>query len=192
MRLFPEVCLFLFLAPCGVVAQTASPDYPISCFYAANGEEKEMEEHAGCARIDGGRLIPDPSHLARMDFGMDGLASVRVGRQVYYVRPDGASLAVVIYDNWTDNYSEGLVRGRREGKVAYFDRDFRMVIPSRYDWGWPFENGHALVCKGCAPKRSPDNEHVMVDGGLWGYIDKSGSEVVPVRFSRFEVNTKLK
>jgi len=63
---------------------------------------------------------------------------------------------------------------------------FEAVIPPHhYDWGWPFENGRALVCLGCR-EGEPEGEHRPVVGGRWGYVDKSGEEVVPVRLSRSE------
>ena len=45
--------------------------------------------------------------------------------------------------------------------------------------------GLSLVCSGCAETPHPhDAEHVPITGGLWGYIDHRGREIVPVRYSR--------
>lgn len=145
----------------------------------------ELTEHPGCAGIDpDGRPRIAPRHLAAAQYD-DGLAGLLIAGDWYYVRPDGASLRVVTYDNGPDYWAEGLVRVRRDGKIAYADRDFEVVIPPRYDWGWPFEDGRALVRSGCR-QGDPVGEHRPVVGGRWGYIDRSGQEVVPVRLSRSE------
>jgi hypothetical protein len=71
------------------------------------------------------------------------------------------------------------------GKIAYFNQDFEPVIAPTYDWGWPFRDGRAIVCKGCVLVPIEDG-HSMLEGGLWGYIDKNGEEVVPVKYTAAE------
>jgi len=126
-----------------------------------------------------------PEQLAAIDFGSDDYASLWVDGEWYYVRPDGTSMPVIAWDNGPDPFSEGLARTRRDGKIGYFDESFEMVIPPKYDFGWPFEDGRARVCLGCGPEADPDgehaaDEHTAIVGGLWGYIDRDGVEVVPV------------
>jgi WG containing repeat len=60
------------------------------------------------------------------------------------------------------------------------------VIAPKYDWGWPFEAGRALICLGCKPTRAVEDEHGSDEGGRWGFIDKSGKEVVPVKLTKAE------
>ena len=108
-----------------------------------------------------------------------------------YVRRDGRNLEVPAFDNGPDDFSEGLVRIRRRGKTGYADASFATVIPPRFDFAWPFEKGRALVCLSCRP--APDarlGEHAPVAGGTWGYIDRTGREVVPIRYSREEAIAK--
>ena len=110
-----------------------------------------------------------------------------------YVRRDGGTLEVPASDNGPDNFSEGLVRIRRAGKTGYADASFRTVIPPRFDFGWPFEKGRALVCLACRvapPDPRHHDEHAPVTGGTWGYIDHRGREVVPIRYSREEALVK--
>ncbi len=148
-----------------------------------------MSLHRNCAvvRSDGSVRIRT-THLRTLAFN-DGLATLNVdGRGWFYVRRNGRVLEVLLQDNGADDFVEGLVRGRRYGKVAFFDRSFRMVLPPTYDFAWPFENGLSMVCSGCReePAAADPDHHVLVDGGLWGYIDHRGKEVIPVKYSRDE------
>lgn len=162
--------------------------YDLPCYYTPSVEVDPsmfLREHQGCARLDAaGEPTIAPRHLEAADYE-DGFASLLIAHDWYYVRPDGTSLRVITYDNGPDYWAEGLVRVRRDGKIAYADRDLQVVIPPRYDWGWPFEGGRALVCSGCS-WGEPVGEHRFMEGGHWGYIDRSGHEIVPVRLTRDE------
>lgn len=107
-------------------------------------------------------------------------------KQYFYVKSDGRFLPVIFYDNGADYYQEGLTRSLVNGKIAYFDKDFKQVITPKYDWGWPFESGKALVCKDCVLVALDDGDKAY-EGGLWGYINKQGEEVVPVKYQVSDV-----
>jgi hypothetical protein len=166
----------------------------LDCFYAARPTAKnrdpEMSLHRNCAAVSGdGSVRILAQHLRALDFSANGLATLNVKeRGWFYVRRNGRALEVLPEDNGADYFVEGLVRGRRHGKVAFFDRSFRMVLPATYDFAWPFEDGLAMVCSGCTEKTdaSDPDHHGLVDGGLWGYIDHHGTAVIPVKYSRDE------
>ncbi len=159
---------------------TAAAPAPQGTTFAKCGSEK-----------DDGTAAILPEHLAALDFAAAGLATVRVGAHFYYFRPDGRSARVPTWDNWADDFADGLVRTVRKvdgvEKFGYLDQELAVVIAPRFDWAFPFEGGRALVCIGCRPEAPDDDGHAMVTGGLWGYVDKAGREVVPVRFSREEL-----
>lgn len=161
----------------------------VSCIYlpreSAQNRTPEIGPHENCAEITrAGFPSIGSSHLEAAHY-TDGFASFLVEGQWYYVKRDGTLLPVLAQDNGPDSWSEGLVRTFRGGKIAYADRSLELVVPAVFDFGWPFRNGRALVCKGCRPGKS-DGEHTPIEGGTWGYIDTSGQEVVPVQFSRIE------
>ncbi|HEX3071911.1 MAG TPA: WG repeat-containing protein [Thermoanaerobaculia bacterium] len=177
-----------------VFAAGAFAAQPLDCYYAARptaaNRKPEMSIHQNCAIVSGdGSVRIRTRHLKALYFNADGLATLNVkGRGWFYVRRNGHVLEVLSIDNGADEFSEGLVRGRSHGKVAFFDRSFRMVLLPAYDFAWAFENGRALVCSGCKEKivaDDPENHHT-VTGGLWGYIDHHGKEVIPVKYSRGE------
>jgi len=72
-----------------------------------------------------------------MDFSPDGLAQAFIEHSWYYIKRDGSTLSVITFDNGADYFSEGLVRSRINGKIGYFDKQFKQTIPPRYDWLGP-------------------------------------------------------
>jgi hypothetical protein len=169
-----------------VTAPTMAGDFPLACVYAANEPTAELEPHAGCAARTKGGLQIATEHLNRMSFVHEGLAAALIDNQWRYVKRNGESLRVLTYDNYADDFSEGLTRSLVGSRIAYFDRDFHQVIPPIYDWGWPFKDGRAMVCLGCKVAERDSEGHRPVIGGKWGFIDKRGREIISVSLSEAE------
>ena len=165
-------------------------DFPLDCAYVTNTPTAELESHSRCAAVVGTTLRISSEHLAKMSYTTSGLAEAFIDGHFYYVKPNGELLQVVAFDNGADYFSEGLTRSLVRGKIAYFDSKFHRVIPPKYDWGWPFEAGRALVCIGCKPSKPDDEGDFSVDGGKWGFIDKSGKELVAVTLTRAEAMSR--
>lgn len=149
-------------------AQGAAAAYPLACHYV----RRELDRFEACARHEGGMIRVAPTHVARMRFER-GLAELRVpGIGCLWARRDGLALPVFTLDNGPDPFAQGLVRGWREDKVAFYDRRLRLVLATPYDWAFPFDaRGEALVCKGC---RSDGRDPASMIGGRWGIIDRKG------------------
>ena len=131
----------------------------------------------GCSVAADGRLRLAPQTAQRLQFDADGLSVLTVGDQFYYVRADGSSLPVILWDNGPDYFTEGLTRGIFHGRIGFYDRQLREVIPPVHDFAWPFENGVARVCDGCR-RGTPDGDgHTPMEGGRWYAIDRSNREV---------------
>lgn len=128
----------------------------------------------GCSQTVPGTLAISAASLAALEFDMDGLAVILVQGQFYYLRPDGHYLPVITFDNGADYFSEGLVRAVIDGKLGYYDITLQPAFGARFDWGWPFENGSALVCDGCR-RGTPDTDgHTPMVGGRFFRIDRQG------------------
>ena len=197
--------LNLLLAPLlsSVIAATACAetrpgqeiDESLSCTYSPKATtanpQPELETFTDCAVGANGEVRIAVEHLAAMDFDDDGLSRTLIAGQWYLLRADGTKLPVVAWDNGPDELSEGLVRTVAGGKIAYADKTLQIVVPPRYDWGWPFESGKALVCLGCRKEKPPGEEHTSVVGGTWGFIDLNGSEIVPVKHPREQARGEL-
>ena len=141
-------------------------------------------DFSACTRVDAsGQRRVKAAQLRALRFDRHGIAAVWMEslKGFYYVGRDGHMVSVVAYDNGPDAFVEGRARTLVDAKIGYLDRKLRVVIPPRYDWGFPFEHGKAVVCRGCAPK--PDGgEHQLVEGGMWGAIDRNGREIVPLQY----------
>jgi len=161
----------------GLLATAAAADtFPLPCRLVDS-------ELPSCAVRRGDRIQVPKAALTKMDFSPDGLAQAFIEHSWYYIKRDGSTLSVVTFDNGADYFSEGLVRSRINGKIGYFDKQFKQMIPPRYDWAWPFKRGKAVVCIGCVEAPADGSEHRMVAGGRWGYIDHHGHEIVSVTHS---------
>ncbi|WP_241092795.1 WG repeat-containing protein [Xanthomonas bonasiae] len=131
----------------------------------------------GCRVAADGRLRLSPRTAQGLQFDADGLSVLTVGDQFYYVRADGSSLPVILWDSGPDYFAEGLTRGIFHGRIGFYDRQLREVIPPVHDFAWPFENGVARVCDGCR-RGTPDGDgHTPMEGGRWYTIDRNNREV---------------
>lgn len=173
----------LWVAAAG--AQTATKDCSYRARATASRPEPEFIRYTACATAKkDGTVELLPEHLAAVDFDSTGIAAIRVGEEFYYVRSNGRTARVPTFDNWADDFADGRVRFFRtvDGveKIGYADRDLAEVIPPRFDWGFPFSDGRAIVCIGCALGPADSEGHRSVEGGRWGAIDLSGREIVPI------------
>lgn len=163
------------------------------CTYVARPSKANpslgLESHGVCCvySADGAPRF-EKKMLSAIQRNPEGLGAVFVdGDGWYYVDRKGGAAKVLAWDNGPDEFAGGVVRSAHDGKIGYLDRTLRFVIPPAYDFAWPFENGRAMVCVGCAMGRPDEDGHTSVDGGLWGYIDRKGKEVIPVRYSQSEL-----
>jgi hypothetical protein len=173
LRLILPSIAFLVAVPAGTSAAAG-------CVPFSEG----WNDFSACTRVDSsGQRRVKAAHLRALRFHQHGIAAVWMEglKGFYYVGRDGHMLPVVAYDNGPDVFVEGRARTQLDGKIGYIDRKLRVVIPPHYDWGFPFEHGKAVVCSGCAPK--PDGgEHRLVEGGMWGTVDRNGREIVPLQY----------
>jgi hypothetical protein len=84
------------------------------------------------------------------------------------------------------------------GVWGYVDSTGKEIIKPQYIYAFDFENGYALVCKGWWYKdkkwdTASKTGGYWTDTELWGFIDKTGKEVVPCQYDEikyFYDNTK--
>jgi hypothetical protein len=176
-----------------LVLTSAHSEEFVECLYtpkqSADNPYPELELFNHCASYQNGILKIAKAHLDNLDFNQTDSVSFMTSGQYFYVKANGDFLPVITFDNGADYFEEGLTRSQINGKIAFFNRDFEQVIAPRYDWAWPFKQGRALVCNGCISTPLEDGHRSML-GGLWGYIDKTGKEVVPVIYSSVEISNR--
>jgi hypothetical protein len=169
--------VLLVAAPAGALAAAA-------CVPFSDG----WNDFSPCTRVDSsGQRWVKAEYLRALSFDKYGVAAVWLEgiTGFYYVGRDGHMVPVVAYDNGPDDFVKGRARTQVDGKIGYIDRKLRVVIPPRYDWGFPFEDGEAVVCIGCELKAA-GREHWLVEGGRWGAVDRNGREIVPLRYHSME------
>lgn len=145
-----------------------------------------------------GKLILAQEYVKELDFDSSGLAPVRSEAPPYgwmYVNRKGAVVitGVPTFDNWADDFSDGLVRTVVDHKYGFANRHGRIVIKPAYDWASPFDHGFAQACNHCramcgtphgaVEERSLPGgcEHRFMAGGEWFKIDKKGRIVERLR-----------
>ena len=80
-------------------------------------------------------------------------------------------------------FSEGLMPSCKDGKWGFKDNSDKWIIEPKYTIVGNFENGLARV-QLTKPNPYSDCEWISEEepNGLWGYVDKSGKEVIPLKF----------
>ena len=58
------------------------------------------------------------------------------------------------------------------------------VIPAKFDFVMPFSEGLAAFCTGC--QKISQGEYHQLEGGTWGYINKTGEIVVDPEYDRVD------
>ena len=89
-----------------------------------------------------------------------------------------------IYDN-VRPFSEGLAVVRLGDKWGFINADGSVAIPLSYDFVFPFSEGLAVVSKGGQwVLEGYEDSGGVYRGGQWGFIDKTGAEVIPLIYDR--------
>jgi serine/threonine protein kinase len=133
----------------------------------------------------------------------EGLAGVQIGNEWGFVDKNGNEVIPAKFDS-VSKFSEGMalvnvgwemqaspVAGFT-GKWGFIDKSGATVVPIGYDLAEEFEEGRAVVNKG--RDISTDSTEIkdgdsfklrnfLVSRGKYGYIDKSGKEVIPLKYS---------
>jgi WG repeat protein len=156
-----------------------------SCTYSGSGTI------INCILRDGnGNISISPEVLHDLQFDKHGLAVVREEDSRYlwlYVNRKGRVVisGVPTFDNWADEFSDGVVRTVVDGKYGFANRRGRIVIKPAYDWASRFDHSHAEVCNHCREmcampggavelQSAPGCDHRIMVGGEWFQIDKKG------------------
>jgi|GEM_PF-1277091 len=122
-------------------------------------------------RVDYYKYI-NKSYLKKLKFSKDNLATVKIDKNWYYVKPDGKAILVIDNRGRPDPFKEGLARTRFNGKIGFFNRNLDIVIEPLYNFAFPFHNGVSEVCIGCRDLKYYGTE--LLDGGEWKRINRKG------------------
>ncbi|WP_245592817.1 WG repeat-containing protein [Advenella mimigardefordensis] len=103
--------------------------------------------------------------------GGDGPRLVRDNEGWVYVDRDNRPvLRPYIFDNGPDYFEEGLARFVENGKMGFHDKALNIIIPAKYDFVYPFENGIASAGTRCRTQKH--GEHSSVFCEKWENVHK--------------------
>ncbi len=87
-----------------------------------------------------------------------------------------------------DNFSEGLIRIKQNGKIGFADKTGKIVIKPRYSCAYPFCNGKSKVTYSCTTTKD-EMEQTSCSSPNWFYIDKHGNryEKKPKRRPKYKL-----
>ncbi|WP_353154677.1 WG repeat-containing protein [Pollutimonas bauzanensis] len=89
---------------------------------------------------------------------------------VYVDRNQRPLIRPYIFDNGPDYFEEGLARFVKDGKMGFHDKALNIVIPARYDFVFPFQDGAAKAGTNCRRERA--SEHTSVYCEKWESLSK--------------------
>ena len=173
---------------------TAREVYAVDCIYASKPTEEspysDMYPQGDCGTLEGDDILHlKKSHFERLRFSEENLAWIIISEprpiKVFYVSRNGKVVRTHFFDNSADYFEEGLARMILNDKFGYINKELETVIPPKYDFAFPFQNEHAIVCNQCKPE--PAGEHKEVTGGNWGVINKDGKVIIPITLKRDEL-----
>jgi rRNA maturation protein Nop10 len=132
-----------------------------------------------------GVVTISPRFAVATDFSPEGIAAVVDEKGWAIIDARGKLLLRPFeFDNGPDPFQENLARYVEAGKVGFFNRRARVVIPPRFDFAAPFSEGRAAYCAGCKEVRQ--GEHRVRTGGKWGFLDPTGKTAIPARYDEVE------
>jgi hypothetical protein len=162
------------------------PQTSLTCSYVPKGSEpyatSEIALFENCGRLTENGITLDSKLLRMLYFDTDGLGYVLASSRAFYVLPSGQSQETVVYESGADYFVEGLARGISRGKIGFINHALEFEIAPAYDFAFPFDHGHAVVCNGCVGVWV--GEYEALEGGVWGVIDRSGRVVIPLEPSK--------
>lgn len=172
-----KLLIYGFLSISLIYTQACDSSQAIDCSYVPQETETnqypELTLYKDCAQLDSKKkLVILEKHMKTIWFNESELAVIRVYDGIYYLNKQGKLVRSHIFDNGADYFKEGLSRIIENNKFGFINKNLETVIPAKYDFAYPFDNGISEVCIGC--KAVKVGEHTEMQGGKWGAIDKTG------------------
>lgn len=116
----------------------------------------------------------------------EGVVGALFRGSVAYFDSTGKKLATppIDYGPKSNSFAEGLVALETKGKYGYVDKTGKIAIPATFEDAEDFSEGFAAVRVPMELSWCPQDDSGSRVGSTkkWGYIDKSGSMVVPAQF----------
>ena len=159
--------------------------FPITLF-SQTWHLEERNERYGYVDSSGTTKIPFEYTFAYTDTFLNTIAFVAVKGKIKAIDRNNRKLFTVFkFDNGPDYLEDGLFRVQDDstGNIGFADMTGNIIIPPRFFHVDPFSDGLAAFNTG-GRIEPMDEEHTILTGGKWGYIDKEGKEIFPAIFNK--------
>lgn len=142
-----------------------------------------------CLHREGRAYRMRPATLAGLQRdGRDDLIEAFSDCGTFWVRRDGLAMPTQSFDNGADYFCHGLARYQLDGKYGYMNKKLEVVVPPSYDFAFPFNGAHGVVCADC--RLQPDGEHTAVLCAHCGAVDPQGQLEAPLELPTPDVFRK--
>lgn len=147
----------------------------------------EFSEGIAAVSVDGkygaidktGALVIQPSY-EKMGPLSDGLIAISQSGKWGYIDKTGATVIDPQFDK-ADKFVGGLAPAWSGRKCGFIDKTGKWVVEAKYDDAMPFGDGLAAVAVQKTEMVRKDGKVVAMRRYLlWGYIDPTGKEVIPI------------
>ena len=179
-----------------VTPTAVSPiENPIGKVVTTPKEEKPTEEKKGEDKIETKSFSSKYDKVREFS---EGLAVVELDGLYGIIDKNGKEIVPALYQEIKD-FSEGLAVVKLNDKYGFINRVGKLVIPLKYNSAESFSNGKAYV------KYAYESRYISVAGkeyekigdfseglavvesdGKYGFIDKTGKEVIPLKYDYAE------
>jgi hypothetical protein len=123
-----------------------------------------------------GELVIDFKYTSAAEFSQ-GLALVSIGQHFSYINTQGKIVSSHHYE-FGETIYQSIARVKRNGKYGIINDRGTEVLPAEYDLIGNFEDGLAIVCKGCT--------EINFEKGKYGVISNTGKLLVPADFKKIK------
>ncbi len=145
-----------------------------------------QDDHCRWGFINSKGIVIPPQFESVASF-TEGLAGVTVGDKQGFINRLGEIVIPPRFD-YASNFSEGLASVRIGHQWGAIDPTGNLVIPLQFDLIDVFSEGLAIAYTGGTVKNSKyygQTDRLVIDGGMWGVIDKTGNFVISPRFKLY-------
>jgi WG containing repeat len=145
-----------------------------------------QDDHCLWGFINSKGIVIPPQFEGVSNF-TEGLAGVTVGDKHGFINRLGEIVIPPCFD-YASNFSEGLASVRIGHQWGAIDTTGSLVIPVEFDLIDVFSEGLAIAYTGGTVKKSKyygQTDRLVIDGGMWGVVDKTGDFVIPPRFKLY-------
>ncbi len=160
------------------------------CVYSSIKDDTKLSLFDDCAKINRNQKLQIKQHHKSNIKFYDNLTCIFVLGKPYYYHKNETSFQAVSFDNGCDYFdANNLARVVINNKIAYVNKDLKIVLPTNFFYATRFYNKKAIVCDNSINKVK-DGEHFFYRGGVCNLINLKG-ELLLKENNTFEEVLKL-